>query len=140
MRLIDFIVFYTMALYKKKKMDGLLWSNSLRRSVFIAGLFTTLCLYSLTEIIAFLVTRINFIDKSISQIAFIVAVLLIIQLFRYIYVRKERYEFIISSEYKAFTFSTRTGMTLVFLLVIFSFLLPIALTLLIYFYGDNIRL
>jgi hypothetical protein len=122
MRLVDFIIFYTMCWYDKKHMDGLLWNSPLRRCVFVAGLIITFCLFFIIEIIFFLTFKLNVIEFTLTEILLILGCLLMTQVFSYIYIRKKRYEFITSPKYGTFTLSTTLGVTICGLIFIFSFL------------------
>lgn len=122
MRLIDFIVFYTMPNFKRKKMEGLLWASPLARSVFLASLSISLLLYIAAEIICFIIWRINILNSYFSIIVFIIGGALIAQLLGNLYMTKKRYEYIISSKYKSFTLGINIGIAISFLLFVFSVL------------------
>jgi len=134
MKLVDFIVFYTMVYYEKNKLTGLFWESKLKRSIFLAGLSATFWLFIVAEILLFLFMRINLVDVPFSKFMLIVSGVLFIQLFRYIYIKKNRYEFITSNQYKPFTIGITVGMILSFLIFVFSLLLSIGIALLIHFY------
>ena len=59
MRVVDFFVFYVTTLYKNKPRGNLFWDSPVRRTMFVVGLTFTLLLFSILEIIVFLIARIN---------------------------------------------------------------------------------
>lgn len=122
MRFIDFIVYYTMANFKRKKMNGLIWGSPLARAVFLAALSISLLLFIAAEIACFIIGQINILDNYSSIIVFIIVGFLIAQFLGYIYITKKRYEYIVSSGYKHFTLSVDVGVAISFLLFLFSFL------------------
>jgi hypothetical protein len=122
MRFIDFIVFFTMANFKRRKMDGLTWASPLARAVFLATLSVSLLLFIAAEIICFTIWKLNILDTYFSIIVFIIGGLLIGQLLGNLYITKKRYEYIASPEYKPFRLSITAGVTICFLLFVFSFL------------------
>ncbi len=101
------------------------WHSYLRRSVFVAGLIAMFWLWLMFEILFFSFRRLNFIAIPFSELIIIVLGLLIIQLFRYIYVVKKRYDLIVKLEFKGFSLSLNKGLIIVFLIFIFSFLITI---------------
>ena len=112
MRVIDFFVFYITTLYKNKPRGNLYWDSPVRRTVFIVGLTFTMLLASILDVVVFLITGINVIDNRLIIIPIIISGVLLIQLLRYVYIVKKRYEFITSSQYKAFSLSTNIGVTI----------------------------
>jgi hypothetical protein len=111
-----------MANFKRKKLGALSWGSPLARAVFLATLSINLLLFIAAETICFVVFRINILDTYLSIIIFIIVGVLIAQLLGYLYITKQRYEYIISSKYKSFTLSITIGVTICFLLFVFSFL------------------
>ena len=109
MKIPDFLIYYLMEFYRRGKKGGLLWSSPLRRAVFLVGMTITLNLFSLTEIIYFFIAKKNLIDIKVSEIVLLIVSLLVIQVIRYIYITKNRYELLISFGDKSFTLSKVTG-------------------------------
>ena len=122
MRLIDFIIFYTMAYFKRNKSGGDMWSNPLYRSVFLTSLILTLLSSILLEIICFIFFKLDALIVSATPIGLIIFCVIIGQLLSSLYVKRKRYEYIISSEYKPFTLSITLGMIICYLFFVFGFL------------------
>ena len=116
MRYIDFMVFYTMANFKKK-MDRSLWGSQLARAVFLASLNVSLIIVIVIEIIC-LFFRVDIADGSNFQLKFAIGAILNFLLLCYIYINKKRYEHITSPPYKSFKLSITTGVTISFLIFI----------------------
>jgi hypothetical protein len=120
MRILDFMVFYPMAYYRRRNADESWRGRQLGQSVFLASLNVSLILGIAVEFICFLVFRINIFDRSSLKILCVVAAILNSLLFDYIYVKKKRYEYITSPRYKTHNLSITFGMTICFLLFILS--------------------
>jgi hypothetical protein len=134
MRIIDFIIFYLMAYYKKYQPGTLYWDNYLKRSVYGAGLIAMFWLFLIVEVLFFLLGRVDFTDFKFWELIAIVLALLSIQLFRYIYVVKKRYELIVKHESMKFSLGLNMGLLIVFLMFLFSLLAFVASTIMIHFY------
>ena len=93
MIVIDFL-FYNLTIWFTENKDKLSWSTPLERAVYAIGLFTIFWLVSIGEIVQFLFSR--KIVFNISLIPFVVLGLLIMQLYKYIYITKRRFELISS--------------------------------------------
>ena len=122
-----------MAFYKQKKMSGLFWNTPLRRSVFVAGLIITFLLFLITQISTFLIFRLNIVEYPISEILMVVGCLINTQIFAYIYIKKDRYGFVLSDHYKAFRLGETTGMVICALMFVFAFLGSLATAIIIDF-------
>jgi hypothetical protein len=109
MRVLDFFMFYITTLYKNKRRGSLFWSGPVRRSIFVVGFTFTMLLFSTLEIIFFIIAGINIMDFRFIVIVIVIAAVLIMQLLRYIYIIKKRYEYINSAQYKAFTLNAMLG-------------------------------
>jgi hypothetical protein len=125
MRVIDFFVFYVTTLYKNKPRGNLFWDSPVRRTMFVVGLTFTLLLFSILEIVVFLIAGINIMENRLSEIVAIIGGVLLIQLLGYVYIVKKRYEFIISSQYRAFTLNANLGVAICVVVSLFAFLLMI---------------
>ncbi len=124
MKVSDFLIYYLMKFYGRKKKGGLLWGAPLRRAVFTVGMILTLNLFSLAEIVFFITTRKNLIDTKICQIAVLILALLVIQVVRYIYMTRNRYEILISSGEIFFNLSNATGYFVLISVTLFSAIIP----------------
>lgn len=126
MRFMDFMVYYTMANFKRRKMDGLMWATPLFRAVFLASLNLNLLLLILAEFIFSFTFKLNLLDNTYTKVILVIVALAVIQLFDYIYINKRRYEYITSPAYKAFKMRESAGVAICFLIFVFSLLGSIA--------------
>jgi len=122
MKYIDFMVFYPMAYYRRRNTDKSWRENQLGQAVFLASLNVSLILGIAVEFICFLVFRINIFDRSFLQLLGVIGAILNSILFNYIYVKKKRYDYITSPQYRPFNLSITIGMTICFLLFVLSFI------------------
>jgi hypothetical protein len=115
MRLIDFIVYYNMANFKRKKRTESELESQLRAGVFFASLPVSLFFYTLMLIIFFLVFHVNIIEGSYLRVLPAIWMMVNYLLLSNIYIKKNRYAYISSPEYKPFTFSITWGVSICFL-------------------------
>lgn len=127
MRLFDFMVFYPMTSFRERKVKGWTSQTSLRRATSLAAISSSIILLAILELVFFLILRVNILDIKYSIFLFFAGGILIIWLFNYIYIKRKRYEYIISSQYRPFKLGTTTGVILCFLIFILSFLLAAAI-------------
>jgi hypothetical protein len=118
-----------MANFKRKKMDGAMWGSQLGRAVFLASVNVSFSLISVIEIICYFIFHINIFYASHFEIFFVIGGILTSQLLGYIYINKKRYEYITSSQYNPFTRSIPSGVNIVFLLILASFIGSIGIAL-----------
>jgi hypothetical protein len=127
MRLIDFFVFYEATLYKDKEEENRTGNRRLGKAISIAGCIIALWLTTIIQIIIFLVLKRNLINRKILvKIYFIIAVLSVLIL-RYIYISKERYQYIISSQYRPFKLGRYTGITIMIFVLLASVVLSVGI-------------
>jgi len=127
MRLIDFFVFYEATLYKNKEEENRTGNRRLGKAISIAGCIIALWLTTIIQIIVFLVLKRNIINLKIwVKVYFIVAILSILIL-RYIYISKERYQYIVSSQYRPFKLGRYAGITVIFFSLIASVALSVGI-------------
>jgi len=119
MRFTDFLVFYPMANFRRKKIDKSMWRKQLGQAVFLASLNISLMLIIAVEIIGFLVFRVNVYEIYSIDIPIVIVGILNSVLFDYVYVKKKRYEYITSNQYKPFILSVTLGVTITFLIFVF---------------------
>ncbi len=122
MRLFDFLVFYPMANFERRRVKEFTWGGPLDRATLLAALTTSFLVFAGLEIIYFLMFKVNILDVWYTIFLFLAGSILMVQLFGYLYITKKRYEYITSSQYKSFTLNTTLGVTISFLLFVFSFL------------------
>lgn len=123
MRQLDFLFYYFTDWFTKNR-DKLSWSSPIERTVYAMGIFTMFWLVSIGELIQVLLGK--QVDFNISLVPFVVVGLLIMQLYKYIYITKDRYNFILSTDYKAFNTSENTGIIIAIIFAFFSTILPFA--------------
>jgi len=95
--------------FKRKKLGG----DQLGRAVFLASLNVSFIIIIVVEIICFLF-RVDIAAGSNFQLKFAVAAIINVQLFRYIYISRKRYEYITSSQYKPFETGIKLGVAITF--------------------------
>ena len=124
MKGLDFLFYYFTYWFTENK-DKLSWSSPIERSVYAIGLFTMFWLISIGEVIQFLMSKEVKFDYSL--LPFLIIGLAIMQIYKYAYITKRRYESIISSKHSLFNISNDTGATMVIIFAFFSTLLPFVL-------------
>jgi hypothetical protein len=120
MRFIDFMVFYTMANFRRRNSDKSMLESQLIRAGFIASLPASFIIYIAMEIICFFVFRVNIFDGSYLPVLLALWLILDSLVFNYIYINKKRYKYITSLQFKPFKLSTNSGLNIGFLLIIVS--------------------
>jgi len=123
-----------MAYYKKYQPGTLYWDSYLRRSVYGAGLVTMFWLFLIVEVLFFFLGRVDFTDFRLWELIAIVLAVLLIQVFRYVYIVKKRYELIVKPESRGFSLSLNTGLLIVFLIFLFSLLMFVGSAILVHLY------
>jgi hypothetical protein len=112
-------------------MDPLIWTSKLSRSIFLAAITLCLWLYVLAEIFAFFLFKTCIIANSLSLIILVISVVIIAQIFTYLYKTKNRYEFIISQEYMPFSLSVKKGILISYLTFLFGLVACVGMGLII---------
>jgi hypothetical protein len=120
MRVIDFMIFYTMANFRRRNSDKSMLESQLIRAGFIASLPASFIIYIVMEIICFFVFRVNIFDGSYLPVLLALWLILDSLLFNYIYINKKRYKYITSLQFKPFKLSINSGLNIGFLLIIVS--------------------
>ena len=109
------MVFYNMANFKRKKIDGFMWGSPLARAVFLASLPVSFLITIMIDILSFLFFKVNVFDDIHFQIAFAIGLILNATLLDYIYINRKRYDDIMSNKYKVFKLSINSGAIISFL-------------------------
>jgi len=130
MRLIDFFVYFFTSFYNSGKRGGLLWESPLRRTVFLVGVTFGILLIAIFDIAVYFIYGTNLIGYAYSKVFVIVFVLIVIQLLRYVYIKKKRYEYIISDEYPPFLMNNALGIAICAGSVMLAFVVLILLVVL----------
>ena len=132
MRFIDFMMFYTMANFKRQKgvesMDG-----KLIRANFVPGFTISLMVSIVIEIVCYLFFHIDIADSSNYFLKLVIGSLLCMIWIDYIYRKKKRYEYITSHQYKSFTLSITLGTFICFLILMASVIGNIGIPVAIHF-------
>jgi len=121
MRPIDFLFYYLTGWFTEHR-DKLSWSDPLERAVYAMGLFTMFWIVGIGEISQFLMGK--QVDFNMSLLPFVILGLVVMALYKYIYITKRRYELILSANYRSFTLNANTGVTVSIIFAFFSTLLP----------------
>ena len=112
-------------------LDELTQKGQIGKAVFIGSFITSLVICIAVEVICFFF-KVDIAMSSNFQLKFAIGAVLNYCLFMYIYTKKKRYEYIISSQYKPFKLSTRLGITIIFLLLFASLIgsigMPVAIS------------
>jgi len=119
MRFIDFMMFYTMANFKRQKGNESI-EGKLIRAIFFPALVVSVIVSIAVEIFYFLFFHINIVDGSNFFIKWAIGAILCGILIDYVYRQKRRYEYIISPQYKVFPLRIPLGIIIVFLIFIIS--------------------
>ena len=117
-------MFYYFTNWFTQNNDKLSWSSPLERTVYAMGVFTMFWLVSIGEILQYLMGK--QVDFNITLVPFVIIGLLIMQLYKYIYITKNRYDFILSTHYRAFDINEKTGIAIAIIFAFFSTILPFA--------------
>ena len=124
-------MFYIMEHYKKTKAGGVLWSSKLRRAVFGVGLIIAFCLFSLFEIIYFIISKKNYLDFPYAGFSLIFFIMVLIQIIRYIYISRNRYTYITSENYRQFKLRRKPSYFSIWMIASVSFIIPFLIAILI---------
>jgi hypothetical protein len=119
MILLDFL-FYYLSLYFTKRTQSVTWSTPKQRAAYALGLISTSWLMSIHVTLYVL----NIINYNISYI-YVIASLLLIWLYNYVYITKERYEGIDPP-----SINDGLGIGIAWFILLFSFSLPFAILIL----------
>jgi hypothetical protein len=96
-----------------------MWRKQLGQAVFLASLNVSLMSIIAVEIICFLIFRVNAYEIYAIDIPIVIGGILNSFLFDYVYVKKKRYEYITSDEYKPFNLNVTLGVAITFLIFVF---------------------
>ena len=119
----DFFIFYISSLYIGKR-GTLYWDTPVRRAVSVIGIIMSLWALSIAQIVFFLLFKKDFWESNFIVPILIVGGIAVIQLLRYVYIGKKRYEHIQGTAYRAFTMSRNAAITICTAMVFLSVLLP----------------
>jgi len=118
MRFLDFLIYYTTALYVNKPRGNLFWDSPIKRGTFNVTLTLMLWLFGIIMLLYFLIFHINIVFIPYIKIILPLFGCLIYQILAYFYIKKKRYEFVSSSSYKVFKFGQKAGAAICFSLFI----------------------
>lgn len=133
MRLIDFFVFYEATLYKSKKEENRTGNQRLGKAIRIAGLIVAVWITTSVQLISFSILRRNIINiRTCAVIYFVIAVITIL-IFQNIYVTNNRYQYVISEQYRSFKMGRYKGI----FIILFTLLASVALSVFVGVYMGN---
>jgi hypothetical protein len=133
MIVLDFLFYYLTYWFEKHK-DKLKWSTPLERAVYAVGLMSTLWIYSFGEILRYTVKGF---DYKFSMIIYILIGLGIMQLYKYIYIIKSRYQLLVSRKTNPGNVSIKIGTTISIIVMFISVLLPLIVLLIFVPFGGH---
>ena len=121
MKVLDFL-FYYLTLWFEEHKQNLKWSTPLERAIYVLGIITICWIISFNEIIQMFFFKETI--KSISTILIIVIGLGIMELYKYIYITKKRYELIVLPLHQYSYGKNKIGKISSIFFVFFSMMLP----------------
>jgi hypothetical protein len=121
MMLFDFL-FYYLTMYFEEHPEKLSWSSPLERVCYIVGLVSILWLRACWQLITYIQNNSHL--PEIPLIHVILVGLIIMQLYKYIYYKKGRYQSLLLNNDK-FNLNDSLGKTISITFVFFSFTLPL---------------
>jgi hypothetical protein len=132
MRLFDFLVYYPVASFKKRRIEEFTWGGPLYRATLLASITTSFFLFAILEIICWLIFHINILDVPYTIFLLLLGCFLIDRLFNYIYKTRKRYEYITSSSYRPFSVGVTLGTVICFFLFMSSIFVAVGVALLFF--------
>lgn len=124
MRILDFIIYYT-TIYFKKNSYLLTWSTALERACYATTLATIFWTMTFWEIVNDYILKKK--NHDLPAVLLIIVGICASLLYQYIYINRNRYEFIISDNYKRFQIEEKNGILTVIVFNIISFIIPFAI-------------
>lgn len=129
---LDFL-FYYLTLWFEEHKDKLKWSTPLERAVYAVGLVTMSWLYTLSQILNYT----NVISVKIFLWHYIIAALIIMQVYKYVYIKQKRYQLLLSRDRRPGSVNTRTGIIISIIIVLLSLILPFILIIIFVPFGGH---
>jgi hypothetical protein len=128
MRALDFLIYYTTS-YFKQNSQLLSWSTALERACYATALTTTFWVFTFWQVVSHfaLKTPINL----NARIPIFFSCICFLLFYQYLYINRERYNYISSDRYKPFKFEGRIGIQITMIFTILSFILPFAISIFI---------
>src|SRR5476651_2380169 len=121
MMLPDFI-FYFLTYYFDNNRQLLSWSSPLQRSTYVIGLATLGVLVAIEELLEFTVLKPS--GFQVPKLAFILIGLGVIQLYDFVYIKRNRYERVVLYQGRFASISKSAGVTIVIACLVLCFLSP----------------
>jgi hypothetical protein len=119
---IDFVVYF-LAQFFERNQQKLKWNTPVQKSCYLVGLATFCLLITIVELLNFTILKeVDF--MYFTKFGYIILGLLIVQLFEFIYVKKERYTKQVSKRLKFKEFDYRRGVIISWIFIFASLLLP----------------
>jgi hypothetical protein len=121
MRPIDFFVYYCMQTFKTGNLN---YKTPLGRACGAASFIMGNLVITIIEFVLYLVAGYKIMDHQISFITIFIGVHILMGIIiYYIYHNKNRYQYIISSQYKSFKYTNTTGLTILIATFVLSIIL-----------------
>jgi len=119
MKVIDFLFFYFVHWFKKRKNI----KEPIERTLYVLSICSILWLFFLNNIIEYFLF--NTLKSKIPGFIFVICAIIFYYLFKYIYVYKRRYYMILDRSNLEFNVSNKTGITISLIFFISSFIIPL---------------
>lgn len=124
MRVLDFLFYYITIWFTNNK-QKLAWSTPLERAAYAVTILTLFWIFTFWQLIEFFILKNEYF--TIPKIPLFITGILILLLYQYIYINRNRYEVINSSNSQQFKMSDKNGILIVFIFALLSAILPFAL-------------
>ena len=133
MIILDFLFYYLTYWFGKNK-DKLRWSTPLERTVYAVGLISMVWIYSLNEILTYTLKGFNY---HFSMLVYLFLGLAIMQLYKYIYITKNRYNLLIAKKKKPGNINNKTGAIISIIFLFITILLPLIILIIFVPFGKH---
>jgi len=127
MRLIDFFVFYEATLYKSKEEENRTGNQRLNKATRVAGLIVATWITILVQLFSFIILKRNLINSHIWMIVTFTIALMTILILQNIYITNDRYQYVISEQYRAFKLGRNAGIFIVFSVFLISIAISVSI-------------
>jgi hypothetical protein len=122
MRIFDFLIYY-LTTYFERNRNLLSWSSPLERTCYATGLAATGFLYSVQQVLQ--LTVFHKAPVHFARIIFLLIALGLMKLFGYLYIDRNRYDFISSNDLKRPKVKYSTGVSISIVIVFLCIFSPL---------------
>lgn len=128
MRIIDFFFLYLARWFTKNK-QKLVWSTALERAAYALAIINVFWFFAVWQILESFILKREL--PKLPEIPSTIAVICLIFIYQYIYITRNRYDYLNSSDFRQFKITDRTAFNIIFIVVGVSFIFPIFLWILV---------